>query len=87
VSRTQGALTSRTVWDRSGRIRQRDVFTGHAQRPAPRRWSCRRSYDLRDNLIREEHNDNPFSSHSWRYDGVGRLLEQDGTLPLETNPL
>ncbi|WP_280116105.1 hypothetical protein [Mixta intestinalis] len=36
---------------------------------------------------RTEHNDNPFSSHSWRYDGVVRLLEQDGTLPLETNPL
>ncbi|QHM73916.1 putative deoxyribonuclease RhsA [Mixta intestinalis] len=81
VSRTQGALTSRTAWDRLGRIRQRDVFSGHAQRPAPRRWSCRRSYDLCDNLIREEHNDNPFSNHSWRYDGVGRLLEQDGTLP------
>ena len=81
VSRTQGLLTSRTEYDRLGRIRQRDVFSGSAQRPAPRRWSRRWEYDWRNNLVREERDDNPFSWHRWRYDDVGRLLTQDGTLP------
>ena len=77
VSRTQGLLTSRTEYDRLGRIRQRDVFSGNAQRPAPRRWSRRWEYDWRNNLVREERDDNPFSWHRWRYDVHGRTTEKE----------
>ena len=77
VSRTQGLLTSRTEYDRLGRIRQRDVFSGSAQRPAPRRWSRRWEYDWRNNLVREERDDNPFSWHRWRYDVHGRTTEKE----------
>ena len=81
VSRSQGLLTSRTAYDRLGRIQRRDVFTGHAQRPAPRRWSRRWDYDWRNNPVREERDDNPFNATRWQYDGSGRLLTQDGTQP------
>ena len=81
VSRTQGLLTSRSEYDRLGRLHRRDVFTGNAQRPAPRRWARRWDYDYRNNLIREERNDNPFDWYRWKYDDAGRLLTQDGTLP------
>ncbi|YCH31205.1 DUF6531 domain-containing protein [Erwinia sp. D4-22] len=81
VSRSQGLLTSRTAYDRLGRIQRRDVFTGPAQRPAPRRWSRRWDYDWRNNPVREERDDNPFNATRWRYDGSGRLLTQDGTQP------
>ncbi|MDK1250854.1 RHS repeat-associated core domain-containing protein [Cronobacter sakazakii] len=81
LSRTQGLLTSRNEYDRLGRLTRRDVFTGDAQRPAPRRWSRRWDYDYRNNLIREERDDNPFSWYRWKYDSAGRLLTQDGTLP------
>ena len=81
VSRTQGLLTSRSEYDRLGRLHRRDVFTGNAQRPAPRRWSRRWDYDYRNNLIREERNDNPFDWYRWKYDDAGRLMTQDGTLP------
>ncbi|MEX7696128.1 RHS repeat domain-containing protein, partial [Enterobacter hormaechei] len=56
-------------------------FTGNAQRPSPRRWSRRWDYDYRNNLVREERDDNPFSWYRWQYDSAGRLLVQDGTLP------
>jgi RHS repeat-associated protein len=81
VSRSQGLLTSRNEYDRLGRVQRRDVFAGNAQRPAPRRWSRRWDYDYRNNLVREERDDNPFSWSNWQYDSAGRLLEQDGTLP------
>ncbi|XTZ40176.1 RHS repeat-associated core domain-containing protein [Salmonella enterica] len=81
ISRTQGLLTSRSEYDRLGRLQQRDVFAGNAQRPAPRKWSRRWDYDYRNNLIREERDDNPFSNYHWKYDRSGRLLAQDGTLP------
>ncbi|MGK8933014.1 RHS repeat-associated core domain-containing protein [Pluralibacter gergoviae] len=81
TGRTQGLLTSRSEYDRLGRLHRRDVFTGGAHRPAPVRWSRRWDYDYRNNLIREERDDNPFSWHRWQYDGAGRLLAQDGTLP------
>ena len=81
TGRTQGLLTSRSEYDRLGRLHRRDVFTGGAHRPAPVRWSRRWDYDYRNNLIREERDDNPFSWHRWQYDGAGRLLTQDGTLP------
>jgi RHS repeat-associated protein len=81
TSRTQGALISRVSYDRLGRLRQRDVFTGTRQRPAPREWSRRWDYDWRNNLIREEQNDNPFTWRQWQYDAAGRLLKQDGAQP------
>ncbi len=81
MSRTQGLLTTRSEYDRLGRLHRRDVFTGNAQRPAPRRWSRRWDYDYRNNLVREERDDNPFSWYRWQYDSAGRLLVQDGTLP------
>lgn len=81
TSRTQGGLISRVSYDRLGRLRQRDVFTGSRQRPAPRQWSRRWDYDYRNNLIREEQDDNPFAWRQWQYDATGRLLKQDGSLP------
>ncbi|MCR4456226.1 RHS repeat-associated core domain-containing protein [Pseudescherichia sp. L3] len=81
VSRTQGPLTTRSGYDRPGRLHRRDVFTGSAQRPAPRRWSRRWDYDYRNNPVREERDDDPFSWYHWQYDSTGRLLSQDGTLP------
>ncbi|WP_380184618.1 RHS repeat-associated core domain-containing protein [Kalamiella sp. sgz302252] len=78
TSRTQGGLISRVSYDRLGRLRQRDVFTGTRQRPAPREWSRRWGYDHRNNLIREEHDDNPFRWRHWQYDASGRLLKQEG---------
>ncbi|WP_336854488.1 RHS repeat-associated core domain-containing protein, partial [Pseudescherichia vulneris] len=81
VSRTQGGLTTRSGYDRLGRLHRRDVFTGSAQRPAPRRWSRRWDYDYRNNPVREERDDDPFSWYHWQYDSAGRLLSQDGTLP------
>ncbi|MBT2099536.1 hypothetical protein KKZ41_10585 [Enterobacter asburiae] len=53
----------------------------YRQRPSPRRWSRRWDYDYRNNLVREERDDNPFSWYRWQYDSAGRLLVQDGTLP------
>ena len=47
-------LTTRSEYDRLGRLHRRDVFTGNAQRPSPRRWSRRWDYDYRNNLVREE---------------------------------
>ncbi len=81
TSRTQGLLTTRSEYDRLGRLHRRDVFTGNAQRPSPRRWSRRWDYDYRNNLVREERDDNPFSWYRWQYDSAGHLLVQDGTLP------
>ena len=81
TSRTQGLLTTRSEYDRLGRLHRRDVFTGNAQRPSPRRWSRRWDYDYRNNLVREERDDNPFSWYRWQYDSAGRLLVQDGSLP------
>jgi RHS repeat-associated protein len=81
TSRTQGGLISRVSYDRLGRLCQRDVFTGSRQRPAPRQWSRRWDYDYRNNLVREEHDDNPFAWRQWQYDAAGRLLKQDGGLP------
>ena len=49
TSRTQGLLTTRSEYDRLGRLHRRDVFTGNAQRPSPRRWSRRWDYDYRNN--------------------------------------
>ncbi len=74
-------LTTLSEYDRLGRLHRRDVFTGNAQRPSPRRWSRRWDYDYRNNLVREERDDNPFSWYRWQYDSAGRLLVQDGTLP------
>ena len=48
TSRTQGLLTT-SEYDRLGRLHRRDVFTGNAQRPSPRRWSRRWDYDYRNN--------------------------------------
>ena len=81
MSRTQGGLTMRSEYDRSGRLRRRDVFRGDSQRPAPRVWSRRRDFDYGNNLIREERDDNPFSQTLWNYDNAGRLLSQDGAQP------
>ncbi|MFE8152802.1 RHS repeat-associated core domain-containing protein [Brenneria goodwinii] len=81
ISRTQGALTSRSEYDRLGRLHRRDVFTGEAQRPAPCRWSRRWDYDYRNNLVREERDDDLFNATRWQYDRAGRLLLQDGDLP------
>ncbi len=81
ITRTQGLLTTRSEYDRLGRLHRQDVFTGHAQRPAPRQWSRRWDYDHRNNLVREERDDNPFNGYRWQYDSAERLLEQDGTLP------
>ena len=81
ISRTQGLLTTRSEYDRLGRLHRRDVFTGSAQRPAPRRWSRRWDYDYRNNPVREERDDDPFSGYHWQYDRAGRLLTQEGTLP------
>ncbi|HDC4384072.1 TPA: hypothetical protein R5E53_004712 [Enterobacter cloacae] len=50
-------MTTRSEYDRLGRLHRRDVLTGNAQRPSPRRWD----YDYRNNLVREERDDNPFS--------------------------
>ncbi len=33
-----GLLTTRSEYDRLGRLHRRDVFTDNAQRPPPRRW-------------------------------------------------
>ncbi|PWC09424.1 RHS repeat-associated core domain-containing protein [Brenneria corticis] len=81
ISRTQGTLTSRSEYDRLGRLHRRDVFLGNAQRPTPRQWSRRWDYDYRNNLIREERDDDLFNATRWQYDGAGRLLTQDGALP------
>ncbi|WP_210483821.1 glycohydrolase toxin TNT-related protein [Pantoea ananatis] len=81
LSRTQGGLTTRSEYDRLGRLRRRDVFKGEAQRPAPRVWSRRRDFDYGNNLIREERDDNPFSQTLWHYDNAGRLLSQEGAQP------
>ncbi|MFE8152812.1 hypothetical protein RBA63_13160 [Brenneria goodwinii] len=78
ISRTQGALTSRSEYDRLGRLHRRDVFTGEAQRPAPCRWSRRWDYDYRNNLVREERDDDLFNATRWQYDRAGRLQLQDG---------
>jgi RHS repeat-associated protein len=80
TSRTLGGLTCRNEYDRLGRIQRRDVFVGHSQRPAPRRWSRRWDYDYHSQLVREEREDNPFKWSNWQYDSLGRLLTQDGTL-------
>ncbi len=79
--RAQGMLNSHISYDRLGRLRQRDVFTDGQQRPAPRQWSRRWDYDYRNNLVREEQDDNPFTWRQWQYDAAGRLLKQDGSLP------
>ncbi|EHN8853053.1 TPA: RHS repeat protein, partial [Enterobacter hormaechei] len=73
TSRTQGLLTNRSEYERLGRLHRRDVFTSNAQRPSPRRWD----YDYRNNPVREERDDNPFSWYRWhyRYDGEHRLTE------------
>ena len=81
LSRSQGELTTRSDYDRLGRLVRRDVFEGEAQRPAPRRWSRRRDFDYGNNLIREERDDNPFSQTLWKYDSSGRLLAQEGAQP------
>ncbi|HCT5584876.1 TPA: type IV secretion protein Rhs, partial [Enterobacter kobei] len=81
TSRTQGLLTTRSEYDHLGRLHRRDVFTGNAHRPSPRRWSRCWDYDYRNNLVREERDDNPFSWYRWQYDSAGRLLVQDGSLP------
>ncbi|MBP2198256.1 RHS repeat-associated core domain-containing protein [Pantoea cypripedii] len=81
LSRSQGGLTTRTEYDRLGRLVKKDVFNGDAQRPAPRCWSRRRDFDYRNNLIREERDDNPFSQTLWQYDSAGRLLGQEGVQP------
>ncbi|HHA1256727.1 TPA: hypothetical protein ACOEEM_001351 [Enterobacter asburiae] len=47
-----------------------------------RRWSLCSDCDYRNNLVREERYDNPFSWYRWQYDSAGRLLVQDGTLPV-----
>ena len=57
------------------------MFTGARQRPAARERSRRWDYDGRNNLIREEQNDNPFTWRQWQYDAAGRLLKQDGAQP------
>ncbi|MFE8145688.1 RHS repeat protein, partial [Brenneria goodwinii] len=62
-------------------LHRRDVFTGEAQRPAPCRWSRRWDYDYRNNLVREERDDDLFNATRWQYDRAGRLLLQDGDLP------
>ena len=80
VSRTQGLLTTRSDYDRLGRLQRRDLFTGQAQRPAPRHGSSRFDYDYRNNLIREERDENAFNHSRWQYDDAGRLLTQDGSL-------
>ncbi|MFS2223221.1 DUF6531 domain-containing protein, partial [Pantoea sp. B65] len=80
ISRTQGRLTTRRDYDRLGRIRRRDVFSGNARRPAPRLWSSRLEYDYRNNLVRDERDDNPFSHSRWQYDDAGYLLTQEGSL-------
>jgi len=72
-------LTTRSEYDRLGRLHRRDVFTGNTQRPSPRRWTRRWDYDYRNNLVREERDDNPFSWYRWQYDSAGRVLVQDGT--------
>ncbi len=72
---------SRVSYDRLGRLRERDVFSGPRQRPAPRAWSARWQHDYRNNLIREERDDNPFAWRQWQYDAAGRLLNQGGSLP------
>ncbi|MED5659075.1 RHS repeat protein, partial [Enterobacter hormaechei] len=74
-------LTTLSKYGRLGRLRRGAVFPGNAQRPSPRRWSRRWDYDYRNNLVREERDDNPFSWYRWQYDSAGRLLVQDGTLP------
>ena len=79
LSRSQGGLTTRSDYDRLGRLVRRDVFDGEAQRPAPRRWSRRRDFDYGNNLIREQRDDNPFSQTLWHY--AGRLLAQEGAQP------
>jgi len=81
LSRSQGGLTTRSDYDRLGRLVRRDVFDGEAQRPAPRRWSRRRDFDYGNNLIREQRDDNPFSQTLWHYDSAGRLLAQEGAQP------
>ncbi len=81
TGRTQGGLMSRVRYDRLGRLRERDVFRGTQQRPAPRVWSARWQHDYRNNLIREERDDNPFAWRQWQYDAAGRLLNQGGSLP------
>ncbi|MGK9176045.1 RHS domain-containing protein, partial [Yokenella regensburgei] len=80
TSRTLGGLTCNSEYDRLGRLQRRDVFTGHSQRPAPRRWARRWDYDYQSQLVREERDDNPFNWSNWQYDDIGRLLSQRGTL-------
>jgi len=80
VSRSQGALTSRTAYDRHGRLRSRELFRGGQVRPAPRQWSRSWQYDNAHRPVREEHDDNPHAWRSWQYDGAGRLLAQGGGL-------
>ncbi|MBB2843789.1 hypothetical protein QE396_000765 [Enterobacter sp. SORGH_AS 287] len=53
TSRTQGLLTTRSEYDRLGQLHRRNVFTGNAQRPAPRCGYRRWDYDYRNNLIPE----------------------------------
>ena len=55
-----GVLTTRSEYDRLGRMHLRDVFNGIAQRPSPRRW-----YDYRNKMVREEWDDNPFILYRW----------------------
>ncbi len=81
TSRTQGLLTTRSEYDRLGRLHRRDVFTGNAQRPSPRRWSRRWDYDYRNNLVREERDDNPFSWYRWQYDSAGRCSFRTARCP------
>ncbi|MDP9943494.1 uncharacterized protein RhaS with RHS repeats [Enterobacter ludwigii] len=89
--RPRGLLTTRSKYDRLGRLHRRDVFTGNAQRPSPRCWSRRWDYDYPNNMVREERDDNPFSWYlisqprdhnkpqaqvSFRYDPLGRRVSK-----------
>ena len=86
--RPRGLLTTRSEYDHLGRLHRRDEFTVNAQRPSPRRWSRRLDYDYRNNLVREERDDNPFSWYRWQYDSArwfacsGRHAARTGAVAL-----
>ena len=54
----------RSEYDRSGRLRRRDVFRGDSQRPAPRVWSRRRDFDYGNILYALYQNGNQQPSYT-----------------------
>ena len=52
---------------------------------ARRRWSRRLEYDYRNNLVREEWDDNPFNWNRWQYDSAGACSLRTARCPVRSS--